>query len=195
MLRYVVAFCAALVGPIAIAEDSRSIDPFPITQPLHIEPPSRHPMPGFTQPGVALPSPGFQRPTTRSSPGYPGLPVQPKPIRPPTPVIPKPIFEDMPTIIYPPNHKPAYQCPPHTAAKESVNSVTSSRTLRLTKPLMRGSDVIALQRALKRRGYTVGPVDGIFGPVTTRALKTFQYDVGLPANGVADSESLKKLTG
>ena len=44
--------------------------------------------------------------------------------------------------------------------------------------------VAALQRGLKRLGFDAGPVDGWYGPSTTRAVTAFQRDAGLPADGV-----------
>ncbi len=85
-------------------------------------------------------------------------------------------------------------------AEISSNSTASDsspigRVLRLSKPLMRGYDVITLQRELKRRGYNVGVVDGVFGRATNRALKAFQSDIGVPADGVADKVSMSRLRG
>ena len=49
----------------------------------------------------------------------------------------------------------------------------------------RGHWVATLQADLKDEGYTkVGPVDGIFGPLTQGALKAFQSQHGFPTNGV-----------
>lgn len=39
---------------------------------------------------------------------------------------------------------------------------------------------LALQSALDRAGYPVGPIDGDFGPATLQALSNFNEDVGLP---------------
>ena len=80
---------------------------------------------------------------------------------------------------------------PNQPAQSS--SSDNSRTLRLAKPYMRGSDVVVLQKALKRRGYFIGSVDGVFGLATTRGLKIFQIDVNLPASGVADRRTLEIL--
>ena len=72
-------------------------------------------------------------------------------------------------------------------------AATQNGTLRLTKPYMRGSNVRALQNALKRRGYNVGTPDGVFGRGTARALMAFQRDVGLTPDGVAGRSTLRAL--
>ena len=52
----------------------------------------------------------------------------------------------------------------------------------------------ALQQALADKGYNPGPVDGIIGAGTRRALRAWQKDAGLPADGYASSSILKALT-
>ena len=52
-----------------------------------------------------------------------------------------------------------------------------------------------LQQALTDRGYAPGPVDGIVGAGTRRALRAFQRDNGLPADGYASAAMLEALTG
>jgi N-acetyl-anhydromuramyl-L-alanine amidase AmpD len=49
----------------------------------------------------------------------------------------------------------------------------------------RGPDVTALQAALAEAGYSVGVVDGIFGPRTHNAVLALQARFGLPATGIA----------
>ena len=46
-----------------------------------------------------------------------------------------------------------------------------------------GTEVIALQRALQRRGFNPGSVDGSFGPGTHAAVLAFQKSEGLLADG------------
>lgn len=54
------------------------------------------------------------------------------------------------------------------------------------------STVISVQRALKDKGYTVGPIDGVMGLQTQTALKQFQTDNSLPI-GNLNIETLKAL--
>ena len=50
-----------------------------------------------------------------------------------------------------------------------------------------------VQRALLRKGYDPGPVDGIFGPKTEGALRQFQKAQQLPVTGQLDDRSLAAL--
>jgi peptidoglycan hydrolase-like protein with peptidoglycan-binding domain len=43
--------------------------------------------------------------------------------------------------------------------------------------------ILEVQQELLRKGYYSGPVDGIFGPKTERALREFQKDQQLPVTG------------
>ncbi len=51
----------------------------------------------------------------------------------------------------------------------------------------------ALQQALKDRGFDPGPVDGIIGAGTKRALRAWQARAGLPADGYASASVLEAL--
>lgn len=59
------------------------------------------------------------------------------------------------------------------------------RTLYLRMPNFHGADVRALQHALNTLGFACGPDDGYFGPHTEAALREFQENVGLFADGMA----------
>ncbi|TDT16458.1 putative peptidoglycan binding protein [Ilumatobacter fluminis] len=57
-----------------------------------------------------------------------------------------------------------------------------------------GNTVKQLQQAMIDAGVTVrGGADGIFGPATTEALKSFQTSQGLPATGVVDQATAEAL--
>ncbi|TLS35602.1 peptidoglycan-binding protein [Pseudalkalibacillus caeni] len=58
----------------------------------------------------------------------------------------------------------------------------------------RGKAVGDLQERLKARGYYNYNVDGIFGPITQRAVKEFQEVNGLPSTGVADQKTMEALS-
>jgi peptidoglycan hydrolase-like protein with peptidoglycan-binding domain/anti-sigma regulatory factor (Ser/Thr protein kinase) len=59
-----------------------------------------------------------------------------------------------------------------------------------------GSDrVRALQRRLSHTGFSPGPVDGLFGPLTERALQRFQSAAGLAPDGVLGPATRKALRG
>jgi N-acetylmuramoyl-L-alanine amidase len=57
-----------------------------------------------------------------------------------------------------------------------------------------GDDVTALQQQLLEMGYDLGRADGIFGPATDRALRSFQRDYGLHADGICGPATLRALT-
>ncbi|MET0915337.1 MAG: N-acetylmuramoyl-L-alanine amidase [Jiangellaceae bacterium] len=56
-----------------------------------------------------------------------------------------------------------------------------------------GDDVLSLQRRLTELGFEVGRVDGVFGPRTGEALREFQRNVGLPADGTCGPGTFKAL--
>ncbi|MEM9706903.1 MAG: lytic murein transglycosylase, partial [Pseudomonadota bacterium] len=51
-----------------------------------------------------------------------------------------------------------------------------------------------LQQALSDAGYEPGPIDGIIGAGTKRALRRWQSSKGLPADGYASAATLTQLT-
>ena len=52
----------------------------------------------------------------------------------------------------------------------------------------------ALQQALTDKGFEPGPVDGIIGAGTKKALRAWQKSQGLPADGYASADMLLKIT-
>lgn len=55
------------------------------------------------------------------------------------------------------------------------------------------AEVENVQIMLKLLGYRVGIVDGLYGPATAAAIRTFQGDNGLRQTGVIDNAALKLL--
>ena len=51
------------------------------------------------------------------------------------------------------------------------------------RAMLRGDDVATLQSRLVEMGFHVGRVDGIYGPLTSGALKDFQKSVGVKVDG------------
>ena len=51
----------------------------------------------------------------------------------------------------------------------------------------------AVQRKLIENGYDPGPVDGMNGPRTQKALKAYQQDHGLVVDGILGSQTLRSL--
>lgn len=56
-----------------------------------------------------------------------------------------------------------------------------------------GEDVIELQARLQYVGYYNGKIDGVFDWQTYWALRHFQYEFGLPIDGLAGSKTKEKL--
>jgi N-acetylmuramoyl-L-alanine amidase len=67
------------------------------------------------------------------------------------------------------------------------------RTLYLHSPLHRGDDVRALQRKLNGLGFDAGKEDGLFGPLTDRAVRDFQRNVGEEPDGIVGIETISTL--
>ena len=76
-----------------------------------------------------------------------------------------------------------------SAAAGSAGSAPISLPVRMG---MRGDDVRAVQRALRRSGYTLS-IDGAFGPVTRAVVTRFQQDKGLSPTGDVYSRTAAAL--
>lgn len=57
----------------------------------------------------------------------------------------------------------------------------------------RGRQVVAIQYALGRMGYLEDSCDGVYGKLSTAAVRTFQADYGLEVTGIVDEHILKLL--
>ena len=53
----------------------------------------------------------------------------------------------------------------------------------IDKPRMHGDDVKELQTLLDKHGFPCGEIDGVFGPATDKAVKSFQNANGLAVDG------------
>ncbi|MFD8418777.1 peptidoglycan-binding protein [Streptomyces sp. NPDC059466] len=58
-----------------------------------------------------------------------------------------------------------------------------------------GDDVAEAQCLLRRAGISPGGIDGMFGPLTLRAVKAFQHRAGLVADGMLGPRSWTALRG
>ena len=63
----------------------------------------------------------------------------------------------------------------------------------LKKPPFKGSDVLALQKALDAAGINPGPSDGVFGSKTHAAVVSFQVQKGLTPDGIVGPQTAKAL--
>lgn len=57
----------------------------------------------------------------------------------------------------------------------------------------RGDAVADLQRRLRSFGFKPGPADGVFGPQTEQALRSFQRQAGITVDGRAGMETLNAM--
>jgi peptidoglycan hydrolase-like protein with peptidoglycan-binding domain len=58
-----------------------------------------------------------------------------------------------------------------------------------------GPEVIEAQCLLRRAGVSPGDVDGIFGPLTQRAVKRFQDREGVVVDGIVGPRTWQALRG
>ena len=84
---------------------------------------------------------------------------------------------------------------PHTLRQlEEARWQLGDRSLAFTPGhLMRGDDVVALQRRLTSLGFDAGRIDGIFGQQTDAALREFQRGVGVEPDGTAGVQTFRAL--
>jgi lysozyme len=66
------------------------------------------------------------------------------------------------------------------------------KILKLTDPKIQGEDVRQVQAALIKAGFSIG-ADGVFGNNTDRAVRDFQQQNGLTADGIVGEGTRKKL--
>ena len=80
--------------------------------------------------------------------------------------------------------------PAESGADESAPDL-GTRLLRVTpgQPLMRGSDVLAVQTRLLAKGYASGNLDGVYGNITKAAVVALQTACGIKADGVVGLET------
>lgn len=63
--------------------------------------------------------------------------------------------------------------------------VWPGRVLELTRPMMHGEDIEAVQEKLRTRGWTI-TVDGLYGEKTRGSIRLYQARTGLPVTGRVD---------
>ena len=64
---------------------------------------------------------------------------------------------------------------------------------RLTKPMMKGPKVLAIQKALTNSVFDTNGTDGIFGHDTYAAVRAFQTTKGILVDGEVGPQTLKAL--
>ena len=73
------------------------------------------------------------------------------------------------------------------------SSTTAIVTRATIKRGSRGEDVVYLQKQLAVLGYSIGNIDGIFGVKTLEAVKAFQAENSLAADGIVGTNTWNKL--
>lgn len=74
-----------------------------------------------------------------------------------------------------------------------VQRENGSAVYTLSKLGSRGNEVRQVQKKLKELGFYKGSVDGIYGTGTQKAVKSFQKNCGITADGIAGPKTLKFL--
>jgi serine/threonine protein kinase len=69
------------------------------------------------------------------------------------------------------------------------------RRLLVQTPRLEGGDVRAVQERLSMLGYWPGEADGIYGPTTEDAIKSFQTNNGLEVDGIVGPQTWERLFG
>lgn len=69
----------------------------------------------------------------------------------------------------------------------------ADRLLKLTSPLMSGSDVKEFQTLVTQKGFSCGSIDGKYGEKSVSACKSFQKSRGLSADGMCGDKTWAAL--
>ena len=77
--------------------------------------------------------------------------------------------------------------------KNELTYDTSNRDGARMRPAGSYAQVIAMQQALKDKGFDPGATDGVMGPRTAAALKAYQKSENLPTTGTMDGDTGAKL--
>src|ERR1051325_9282821 len=80
-------------------------------------------------------------------------------------------------------------------AEKQVKSMrqSSGESSGMNRRTARAEDIKKVQEALRDKGNDPGTIDGVIGPKTREALKSFQAANKLPATGRIDNETAKQL--
>jgi hypothetical protein len=81
------------------------------------------------------------------------------------------------------------------AALVDATFALGDRLIYLRYPYLHGEDVHALQGALNALGFACGEADGIFGAFTEGAVRDFQSNVRLGADGIVGPDTVRAIDG
>ena len=82
-----------------------------------------------------------------------------------------------------------------TAATTTASTTTASTTTTTAKPAENPAVKVnkEIQQDLTDLGFYSGPINGVYGPQTTAAVKRFQARAGLPVDGIAGPQTTAAL--
>ena len=89
-------------------------------------------------------------------------------------------------------------CPvgPGTAQDASTAPQATRKLLDMSAiPTLSPERIMQVQQALQRKGFNPGPIDGVIGPMTREAVRSYQDRYGMPATGEIDNQTLYALGG
>ena len=78
---------------------------------------------------------------------------------------------------------------------DNIKQSSSKTAVTLLKKGMTGASVSTLQKALRERGFFQGSTTGYFGDATEEAVKSFQKEAKISADGVAGAATLDLVYG
>lgn len=90
--------------------------------------------------------------------------------------------------------QPAQAQAPAQANGSSFDASTTPSLDRVLRPNCRGEDVEQLQTMLQQAGFDPGPVDGVYGSQTSRAVRDYQASRGLAVDGIVHQQTWGALT-
>ena len=79
-----------------------------------------------------------------------------------------------------------------TTTTQVNNSISTSSSGPLRQG-MYGNAIVNLQKNLKSLNYSIGAIDGAFGPNTLQAVKAFQRDNGLSIDGIVGAKTIESI--
>jgi len=78
-------------------------------------------------------------------------------------------------------------------AQRIAGKVAMSTAQSGEEPPLSATDIVELQDTLRRAGHYEGELDGLVGPKTRNAIRSYQRQAGLPADGFPDQDLMARL--
>ncbi|HYV86983.1 MAG TPA: lytic murein transglycosylase [Candidatus Polarisedimenticolia bacterium] len=78
-------------------------------------------------------------------------------------------------------------------AQRIAGKVAMSTAQSGDEPPLSATDIVELQDSLRRAGHYEGELDGLVGPKTRNAIRSYQRQAGLPADGFPDQDLMARL--